>query len=76
MLELDLAEYFAERGWTFKLKDGNSIIPNESDFEVVLDSAVKTLYDEPVGAQLEVGRLIIIKQHLGYDVYVLAGNFY
>lgn len=75
MLEMDLKEYFSARDWKLKLKD-DLTAPDESDFEAILDEAAKMLYDEPVGTQLEVARLIIIKLHKGYDVYVLAGRYY
>jgi hypothetical protein len=33
------------------------------------------LYNEPVGTQLEVGRLIIKKLHHGHDVYIYVGPY-
>lgn len=49
--------------------------PDEDDVQRVLDSAAKRLYDEPVGARLTTGGLIIEKAEDGYDAYVFVGNY-
>lgn len=74
-LEDELAETFARHGWTWNLKGGRTTIPNAWEIEEALDEAARMLYNEEVGAQLEVGRLIIKKLPRGHDVYVYAGNY-
>jgi len=73
-LESFLAAHFKHMGWHWKLKKG-TMVPDEEDFLEVLDEAAKTLYNEPVGAELHVGRLIIKKKHRGFDVYVFVGPY-
>ena len=73
-LETDIAQHFESKGWTWKLKDG-TVTPTDEDVERALDEAARLLYNENVGAQLEVGRLIIVKKHRGHDVYVMAGTY-
>ena len=73
-LELELSEHFAKHEFTWKLTDGN-VSPSEVDMLDALDKAAEVLYDEPVGAQLEVGRLIIAKTHTGFDVYAFFGSY-
>lgn len=75
MLEEQLAEWFKEQGWTWNLADGNTVIPDAEDFELALDEAARVLYNEPVGTQLTVGRMIIQKLHKGHDVYVYVGPY-
>jgi len=74
-LEEELARIFRKNGWTWNLKENNPIVPGEEDIAQALDEAARILYDESVGAQLQVGRLIIIKKHLGHDVYIYAGDY-
>lgn len=74
-LESDLAKVFTENGWTWKIKGKGATVPDEQDIERALDEAARLLYNESVGTQLEVGRLIIKKKHRGHDVYVYAGPF-
>ena len=50
-------------------------VPSEDDVRKVLDKAAETLYDEPIGTQLQTGGLIIEKAPKGYDVYVFTGNY-
>lgn len=69
-----LAQHFCNFGWTWSLKGKGNIVPTESDIQAALDEAQRVMYSEPVGAILEVGRLVIIKQNTGYDIYVLAGT--
>lgn len=76
MLESKIADWFAENGWTWNLKGGRTVVPTDSDVERALDEAVKQLYNEPVGTQLQVGRLIIEKKNQGYDVYMYVGEYY
>lgn len=73
-LESDLADIFSDNDWTWSTSEG-SRVPREEDFELALDAAAKELYNEDVGTQLEVGRLIIKKKHQGHDVYVFAGTY-
>jgi len=73
-LESELADTFKSHGWTWKVGPLH-VVPDEDDLLAVLDEAAKALYNEPVGAQLEVGRLIIKKKHRGHDVYVFAGPY-
>jgi hypothetical protein len=74
-LESDLAKTFYDNGWTWKLKGERHVVPDEYDIEAALDEAARMLYNEPVGTQLEVGRLIIKKQTRGHDVYVFVGPY-
>ena len=73
-LEDDIAEIFEKHGWEWNLKKGTTI-PDSWDIEQALDEAARLLYNEPVGTQLEVGRLIIQKKHRGHDVYVYVGPY-
>lgn len=75
MIENELAEIFERNGWTWNLKGGKTTIPNPDDIEAALDEAARLLYNEPVGTQLEVGRLIIKRLHNGFDVYVYVGPY-
>ena len=75
MVEEEIARVFRKNGWEWKLKDKGSIVPDEDDVAAALDEAARMLYDEPVGTQLEVGRLIIMKRHRGHDVYIFVGEY-
>lgn len=74
-LEDEIARMFKKNGWTWNLKGDTAVVPEPEDIEATLDEAAKVLYDEPVGTQLEVGRLIIHKKTLGHDVYMYVGEF-
>lgn len=74
-LEQDLAAQFAKHGWTWNLRDGGTVIPDEEDIEQALDEAARLLYNEQVGTELEVGRMIIKKKHRGHDVYLYIGPY-
>jgi hypothetical protein len=74
-LESDIAEQFRKNQWTWNLKGGRTLVPEEEDIEAALDEAARLLYNEEVGAQLEVGRLIIRRLHNGFDVYVYVGQY-
>ncbi len=74
-LEDELAQVFAKNGWTWNLKGNRTVVPNSFDIELALDEAARLLYNEPVGTQLEVGRLIIKKLHKGHDVYIYVGPY-
>lgn len=71
----ELARVFRREGWTWNLKDKSSVVPDEDDIDAALDAAARMLYTEPVGTQLEVGRLIIVKKHHGHDVFVFVGEY-
>lgn len=76
-LETFLYHHFRDRGWTWSLKGRGKVQPEEKDFRAALDEAAKILYAEDSktgGNMLQVGRLIVIKQAEGLDVYVLAGT--
>lgn len=75
MLVEELARRFRVNGWTWTVRGREDVVPEESHIQAALDEAVKMLYDEPVGAQLEVGRLIIQKKHTGHDVYMFVGEY-
>lgn len=74
-LEDDIAETFKKHQWVWHLKGGAYVVPEVDDVEAALDEAARLLYNEEVGAQLEVGRLIIRRLHNGFDVYVYAGQY-
>lgn len=74
-IEDELAEWFEKNGWTWHLKGDRHVVPEPTDIEAALDEAARLLYNEPVGTQLEVGRLIIKKQPRGHDVYVFVGPY-
>lgn len=74
-LEEELALRFKEHGWTWHLKESRDVVPEVYDIELALDEAAKMLYNETVGTQLEVGRLIIKKQPRGHDVYLYTGTY-
>lgn len=71
----ELANHFEKNEWVWRLKQNKVRVPDEWDLEQALDEAARMLYDEPVGAQLEVGRLIIRKTHSGHDVYGFFGTY-
>lgn len=75
MLIEELARRFRVNGWTWTIKGNPDIVPEDSDIRAALDEAVRMLYNEPIGAQLEVGRLIIQKKHTGHDVYMYVGEY-
>ena len=78
-LEDELSDYFSAQGWqwTVKTKTGESIKidPTSDDMLKVLDEAASRLYDGKEGDLVLIGRLCVIKQTAGYDVYVLAGSY-
>lgn len=74
-IEDKLAEIFKAEGWHWNLKGGRRVIPTADDIQDALDEAARMLYDEPVGTQLEVGRLIVKKKRSGHDVYVYTGEY-
>lgn len=75
-LERFLYRHFLERGWTWSLKGRGTVQPTEEDIKAALDAASAVLYDENIGDSntLQMGRLIILKNDAGLDVYVLAGT--
>jgi hypothetical protein len=75
VIEQEISRLFRKNGWTWSVKDKGSIVPDEDDVLATLDEAAKLLHDEPVGAQVEVGRLIIQKKHLGHDVFMFVGEY-
>lgn len=75
MLEAEIADHFQKNEFTWKLKGEGLVLPSETDILDALDEAARVLYDEEVGTQLEVGRLIIIKTHTGHDVYAYFGTY-
>jgi hypothetical protein len=75
LLEREIAQHFERNEWTWNLKGGRVVVPNETDVLDALDKAAEVLYGESVGTQLEVGRLIVTKTHAGYDVFVYFGSY-
>lgn len=75
MVETIISEFFTRMGWTWNLKGGKVVTPSESDVQAALDEAAKQLYNQPVGTQLQVARLIIEKKHTGHDVYMFVGDY-
>lgn len=75
MIEDELAEIFAKKGWVWHLKGDRKTVPTVDEIEAALDEAARLLYNEPVGTQLEVGRLIIKKKPRGHDVYIFVGPY-
>lgn len=75
MLEQIISNWFKKNQWTWAIGGGMNV-PTEQDIQDALDEAARLLYDEPVGTQLSVGRLIIEKTASGHDVYMLAGEYY
>lgn len=73
-LESDIAQTFKDHGWTWNIKGGPKV-PSETDVEEALDEAARMLYNEKVGTNLFVGRLVIVKKEIGHDVYVFAGPY-
>lgn len=77
-LEEDIANFFALNGYTWNIKGNEgveSIAPDEEDVRKVLDEAARRLYDGKNGDLILIGRLCVIKQQSGFDVYVLAGSY-
>lgn len=74
-LESEIANTFVEKGWKWKMKGGRHETPTEEDVLAALDEAARMLYNEAVGTQLSVGRLIIVKKEIGHDVYLFAGPY-
>jgi hypothetical protein len=75
-LESELADIFEKNDWHWRIKGHpEGVVPGEEDIEQALDEAARLLYNEDVGAQLEVGRLIIKKKHHGFDVYCFVGPY-
>lgn len=74
-LESDLSKIYKDNNWAWSIKGKGSVVPTEEDIEAALDEAARLLYNESVGAQLEIGRLIIKKKHRGHDVYIYAGPY-
>ena len=75
-LEVFISEFLSERDWKWKVKGHpEGVSPTDSDIAAALDEAARMLYNEQVGTTLQVGRLVIVKEHSGYDVYVMAGSY-
>ena len=71
---LALEELFKEKGWEWRI-GGKLMPPIAADFKATVDTAMKTLYDEPEGSTIFVGRLAIQKADQNhFDVYVLFGE--
>lgn len=75
MIEQIISEFFAKRGWTWRLKGGTVVSPSESDVIAALDEAAAQLRNQPVGSTLQVARLLIEKKHTGHDVYMYVGEY-
>lgn len=69
-----LADHFKKNGWVWSLKGRGKVVPTEEDLQKALDEAQRILYSSTDGNMLQIGRLIVIKQDTGLDVYVLAGT--
>jgi hypothetical protein len=83
-IEEELESFFLVHDYQWRI-DGVLRYPTADDLRATIDRAVTTMYDEPEGTQLEVGRLIvkksddnghiIVKKHdSGFGVYVLVGE--
>lgn len=69
-----ITEILMRTGQTWKIGNKN-LQPQEDEVEIVLDEAVKKLYDEDLGARFEMGGLIIEKRSGGYDAYCYVGSY-
>lgn len=78
-IEFELAEFFADHGYTFTVRDelGQKvrITPDDNDFGRILDDAAGMMYNEAVGNRMNLGRLIIEKREKDFDVYVYVGSY-
>lgn len=72
-LEEELESMFLVKDYRWRI-NGSLVYPTATDIRETIDRAVKELYDEPEGTQLEVGRLIIKKADGHYDVYAMIGE--
>lgn len=60
-------------GFRWKI-NGELEHPTEADIKLTVERAVDMLDKEPVGASLEVGRLLVRKSPSNYDVYIMIGE--
>lgn len=73
-MEHFIADHFAEHGWTWKV-GGKDVVPSPQDISDAVDQCVRTLSEEDVNTEIEVGRLIVKKSTpTTYDVYVFVGE--
>lgn len=73
-IEDELESFFMVHDYRWQI-DGTLRFPTAEDIRQTIDRAEEELYDEKVGTQLEVGRLIIKKvQNHHHDVYVMIGE--
>ncbi len=71
----DIFNQFVKNSWTWKIA-GELNIPTLDDIKKTLDAMKKRLYDEPNGSQMELGRLIMIKDDTNiHSVYMYVGDY-
>lgn len=74
MIEERIARLLREQNFTWSLDTG-FVSPTIQDVSTVLDEAAATLKDEPEGSILEIGGVLVIKKHSGYDTYCFTGPY-
>lgn len=74
MLEETISRLLKTAGLVWRI-GGKYYWPTPEDVRGVLDKTASTLYDTPVGTQLETTGLRIEKAAKGHDVYVYVGNY-
>lgn len=73
MIYEDLATEFAMNGWHWSA--GNDyILPTAKDIESVVEDSIKALHASSIGSTVQVGRLIIVKEHNAHGVYIYRGD--
>lgn len=72
-VEDELESFFMLHDYRWRI-DGTLRFPTADDIRMTIDRAIEELYDERVGTQLEVGRLIIKKTPKHFDIYVRIGE--
>ena len=76
MIERDLAAIAEMLGHEITLSNGRIIIPGEDEYERILDKAAGDLYNERVGARMNVTHLIVEKRPNNmHGVYIYVGDY-
>jgi hypothetical protein len=70
----ELSKIFLDKGYTWKIQSGESVVPDKDALLIAFNQVEARLKNEPSGTRLEVGHLVIVKFDDFYDVYVHIGT--
>lgn len=70
----DLEKQFKDRDFKYRV-NGELVVPDKDDLTKILAELLRLIKDEPDGAQVSLGRLIMKKQDGHNDVFLFLGEY-